>query len=581
MTDAVRLLFFVLFACSCGSSGESHSGSIRLLDRSFESTSVQELGVQAHSLSGQRRFGLGGPTPHRFSFSFEVPAAGKLHFGLGQKMRSSGSVPVTVTVKSANAQTTLLESEIAAEQEHWQDQVLDLSAFEGQSIQLEFTTGELHGQAEGEPSSAEVFWSELFVESGELKRPNIVFFLIDTLKADHLGCYGYERDTSPTMDLLASEGVRFDNAISAAPWTDPSILALFTGLYPSDVWNPGPHKRMIRKVVPEEVTTLAETLANAGYYTIAASDHPGIRAGRFGAGFDVFSHLFAGDEKYTGWKQTPMGTIRGKLQSLIQDRPQGGVFLYVHLIYPHQPHNPPKSYRTMFGPAAVRTEREEREGVINLYDAEIRRTDDFMKVLLADFALAGLTDDMILSIVSDHGEGFWEHGNFGHGKSLFNELLRVPFILRAPGRLPAGVVVNELVSHVDLFPTLLDLADVPSPGTTRGTSLVPFALNQGVKRRVLLSEFAHSEMIRARSLQSLEEKLIYSGPGKNRKKAMYFDLENDPDERNDLSAKSEVKSRIANLVDIFPPRVDRSQGGFGELEPSEEMIDSLNALGYD
>ncbi len=488
---------------------------------------------------------------------------------------------MTVTVKSADAQTTLLESEIAADQAHWQDQVLDLSAFDGQSVQLEFTTGELRGQAEGEPSSAEVYWSELFVESGELKRPNIVFFLIDTLKADHLGCYGYERDTSPTMDLLASEGVRFENTISAAPWTDPSILALFTGLYPSDVWNPGPHKKMIRKIVPEELTTLAEALASAGYYTIAASDHPGIRAGRFGAGFDVFSHLFAGDEKYTGWQQTPMETIRGELQTLIQNRPQGGVFLYVHLIYPHHPYNPPESYRTMFGPAAARTVPKERVGVINLYDAEIRRTDDFMKVLLEDFALAGLTDDMILSIISDHGEGFWEHGTFEHGNSLFNELLRVPFILRAPGRLPAGVVVAEPVSHVDLFPTLLDLAGVPSPGTTRGTSLVPFALNQDVKHRVLLSEFAHSEMVKARSLQSLEEKLIHSGPGIKDKEVMYFDLENDPKERNDLSGESEVKSRIANLIDIFPPRVDRTQAGQSELEPSEEMIESLKALGYD
>jgi len=425
------------------------------------------------------------------------------------------------------------------------------------------------------------YWSDLFLESRakSSKRPNIFLILIDTLRPDHLGCYGYERPTSPNIDKLAAEGIRFENAFSAAPWTNPSILALFTGLYPSDVWEPKPHKEAIRWALPKKVDTLAEILSVNGYFTIAASDHPGIGYRLFGQGFDIYAHLYHVDGRYVKWRETDGEKVLKQLHTLLEGRPERGLFTYVHLIYPHQPYEPPSPYDDYFGRGARRIERMNRASVINMYDGEIKLTDDVLRDFFADIKRLNLDNDSIIILLSDHGEGFWEHGN-----SLYNELLHIPLIVRAPGRVAEGKTITQLVRNLDLLPTILDLVGIGYDNKNyRGISLLPLMRGEGREnsKRLAFSEFPHSKIVFGRTMQSLTEKLI--DPSQDSKPLEYYDLMKDPAELNNLNAIESVK--VSDLLSIMND-ISRTASGSRiahpaeRQEPSEDTIRRLKSLGY-
>jgi arylsulfatase A-like enzyme len=303
---------------------------------------------------------------------------------------------------------------------------------------------------------------------------------IDTLRADHLGCYGYGRDTSPFLDSLARRGVLFENAFVQLPGTLPSHMSIFTGLYPGEhgVYPPA-------GVLSPEIETLPEAFQRSGFRTAGHTEGGYVHGGYgFARGFDEFSHEALQVE--TDVERT---TARG-LDFL--RRLEGGdrFFLFLHTYVVHDPYFPPAEYRDRFWPqpapdafaatgpnlAAFNRGRttmtpEALEFYRASYDASIRYADDVFKSFFAELSRLGLDRDLTVVLTSDHGEEFREHGKMVH-EQIYRETLHVPLIVLHPG-IDAARRAAAVVQSIDIAPTLYELAGIRPGNRISGQSLVP------------------------------------------------------------------------------------------------------------
>lgn len=444
---------------------------------------------------------------------------------------------------------------------------------------------------EGEPASgaAPVVHSIHSADLGYRPRPDILFLLIDTLRPDHLGAYGYGRPTSPAVDRLAAEeGILFQRAYSVAPWTNPSIATLFTGKYPRALFAAVPYEAAIRQALPKNVQTLAEILRGAGYRTLALIDHPGINQKLgYGRGFDEFRGLFGGERVLLS-KPTDPESVLDAFKTATAAVGEAGqpIFVYLHLVYPHRPYAPPAPYAEMFGPGFTRVEKGPKDGVINMYDAEIRQTDDLLAKIFAEMKARGWYERTAIVFTADHGEGFWEHGIAEHGRSLFNEEIRVPLVVVPPGgRTREPRVIDRPVSNVGLFATVLDFAGVLPPPDVPGESLLRFVRPGGAAGgpEWFFSESPHSVDIHAVAALSSEGQkyLRYRNPD-SFPEEMIFDLAADPSEGRNLAGFFQglgaYRSRVRAHEERNRRALDAGEHETVEVEP--ETRERLRALGY-
>lgn len=302
--------------------------------------------------------------------------------------------------------------------------------------------------------------------------PNLVLITLDTLRADRLGAYGYDRDTSPVLDSLARDGVRFEDAIAQATTTPASHASILTGL--------NPPRHGLRKLYGQRLAganeTLAEILQAHGYATAAfVSALPLRHSVGLDQGFDIY--VDGSTEEDEPPKAARAGITNTRVRAWLEAAPAAPIFLWVHYFDPHHPYFPPAAYRKRFGlekmkleasPAPRNTNRKRPSGVpipppnpkaaqraSDLYDAEIAYMDDAIGELLESLREAGLLENAVLAYVGDHGEHMGESGYwFGHWDVL-DETARVPMVIVHPERRYAGRVVEESVGTIDLVPTLL------------------------------------------------------------------------------------------------------------------------------
>jgi arylsulfatase A-like enzyme len=322
--------------------------------------------------------------------------------------------------------------------------------------------------------------------SGPAQPPNVLLVSIDTLRADHLSSYGYERNTTPHLDALAARGLLFEAAHSTSSWTLPAHASLLTGRYPSfhGLEDEG-------AVLPEGLPTLAERFRELGYATFAVVAH--VYVGReFGLdrGFDSFD-----DSLLEGGTRNPRAAeVVDRVLAHVDadgDRP---FFAFVHLFDPHWDYAPPPPWDARFtdpgyaGPVdgTLRSlspwsgpdramPAADLAHLLALYDGEVAYADAEIGRLLAALEERGALERTVVAVTADHGEEFEEHGRLGHGHSLYGEVLRVPLILAGHPRLPAGERRREPVSLVDVAATLLDLAGGAAPAGAQGKSLLAAA----------------------------------------------------------------------------------------------------------
>ncbi len=289
--------------------------------------------------------------------------------------------------------------------------------------------------------------------------PNVLVVMIDTLRQDHLSCYGYARATSPVIDALAEDGIRFDTLVPQSSWTRPSVATLLTGCYP------GTHGAIDRDTpMRDGMPSLVEHLRDGGYETHAIMMNPSVLpTWNIGTDFDRLVDLVApvAEETDDGIAvQAAIDTIANT-----SGRPW---FLYLHLMGPHDPYLPPAPYDTMF--SGDGDYPPETQALVNQYDGEIAYTDAQLGRLFAALKGRGLYDDTLIVVLSDHGEQFGEHGDIGHGHSLYQEELRVPFVVKLPGQAHAGTSKAALVEMAGIAPTLLATLGLPAEPRFQGVS---------------------------------------------------------------------------------------------------------------
>ena len=328
-------------------------------------------------------------------------------------------------------------------------------------------------------------WSG-FIMAAQANEPHgIILISLDTLRADHLGCYGYHRNTSPFIDTFSKESVVFENTAVQSPWTLPSHMSIMTSLYPSFH---GVVKKSSR--LPESRVTLAQLLRKGGYQTAAFTDGGNVGSVfGFNRGFDLYEDEWIGIAK----------TVP-KVKQWLNENGSKPFFLFIHCYDIHSPYNPPPPYNALFHdfiyrgnlvpstPTLLSTTNKKKNELnitdqdirhfIALYDGGIRYTDQWIGNLLSYLRSSGLYENSLIIITSDHGEEFMEHGAFSHWQLYYRPNLHVPLIMRIPGYPKEEIRINQLVQSIDLLPTILDIAELPAYNEAQGVSLLPLASQQ-------------------------------------------------------------------------------------------------------
>jgi arylsulfatase A-like enzyme len=398
------------------------------------------------------------------------------------------------------------------------------------------------------------------------ERPNVIVYLIDTLRRDRLGSYGYDRPTSPEIDEFAAEATFFANSHGQSSWTKPTVASLFTGVWPPKHGATGWKHRL-----PASFETLAERLQQAGWST--AGFVTNVNAGRaFGIaqGFDTLWYQRKVDAAAVN------GEVFTWLDNVDRSRP---FFLYVHTMDPHAGYKPREPYRSAFAPNADQMPSwkprwkwpiENAPIFSDLYDAEVAQNDAAFGELLDRLRQFDLYEDSLVIFLSDHGEEFREHGGWRHNRRLFSETLDVPLVIKFPGQKEAKR--SDLpVSHVDVLPTVLDVVGLPAFEAADGQSLT-----SPVSRPI----FSHLRVGRYPLQYSVirgQWKLIRTH--KNGPKIQLFNLEADPGEARNLA--SELPVRAAAMEALLEQQLaDSGTTASEETEISDETERELRALGY-
>lgn len=349
---------------------------------------------------------------------------------------------------------------------------------------------------------------------GEEKRPNVILIVIDALRADHLGCYGYHRNTSPEIEKLAKEGIIFKNMYAQSSWTRPGTASILSGLFPK---NHGANTN--KDPLPGEVNLLPEILGEYGYhsYAFVGNTHVSQTVG-FNQGFKEFFYFQEKDVKRVPNIYVRSDELNDSLSPFIRQLDDtSNNFIYIHYMDPHHPYLPKekhfskenkKRFTNAFSlPKAISSMNEEKRRIlldeaINAYDDEILYNDKMVGNLVQMLKRKNMDSNSIIIITSDHGEEFFEHGNFTHGKSLYDEQLKVPLIIRVPGK--THKTINEIANQVDILPTVLSLLEIPIPKSIDGIDLLKS------KRTPNLASYAELSInqFSLSSIQTSKHKLI-------------------------------------------------------------------------
>lgn len=347
---------------------------------------------------------------------------------------------------------------------------------------------------------------------------SVLFYVVDTCRADHVSADGYARPTTPFLEKLAAKGVCFANCFSQAPWTKPAVGSILTSCYPSVT---GMHR--IFDQLDRRFVTLPEAMRDAGYTAIGFSANPLVgRMSNYAQGFRRFTEavdVIAGGDPIKSAGGSARALNRLVLPWLAGNR-AWPFFLFVQSIDPHEEYRPAPEYLKLFADPAFEPEyRREWQALLDvkpkmvgnhctkehfeaakvavepfeaygkdLYDANLRANDDEIERVVEALRARGQLDDTVIVVTADHGEEFMEHGGTSHGFTLWNELIHVPLIVVAPGLVPEGLVVKEPVQSVDIYPTLLDLLHLKVPEGLEGRSLAPLLRGEPADGHPIFSE---------------------------------------------------------------------------------------------
>lgn len=424
-------------------------------------------------------------------------------------------------------------------------------------------------------------------ESGPPAPRNVLLLSVDTLRADHLGSYGYDRPTSPFLDELALRGVRFENVVAQSSWTLPSHASMLTGMLPQRHGVTSGDKRLAT-----DLPTLQGLLSEQGLATAA-----------------IINSRFLGDRHglSNGFDYVDLLKEKPKAGPLVFDRALawlddlGGesskdtppFFMFLHTYHVHSDYSPGELYQELLvdpytgdldGTAAQLQAFRRGERTLNaedvthaaqLYDGEIRELDDLLERFFADLESRGLLEDTLVIVTSDHGEEFMEHGDMLHGRTMYGESLRIPLLLSGP-TIPVGRTVADLAMLTDILPTVARAFDQEIPEDCDGIDLSRLWQDHNLHRWVFAGADHNNEPAGLRGMiQDDRFKLMYDGVDESYE---LFDLVNDPGETTDLS---EQRAELAeHMLGLLKRLQDSGRSADQAAPQTDEDLKALQELGY-
>ncbi|MFW9942197.1 MAG: sulfatase-like hydrolase/transferase [Candidatus Thorarchaeota archaeon] len=461
---------------------------------------------------------------------------------------------------------------------------------------------------------------------------NVILITMDALRSDHLSCYGYQNVKTPSIDSIAERGVLFNRAISQSPWTIPSFASMFTS------YNPSVHdggrilckggERLITSIIPD-IPVLPEILQEKGFVTGAFISNTHLcPAYGFARGFDDYFNFdhkankesltcflylriwgkLRGDRYDYNYGKTRSGVITEKAKEWIESHVKTPFFLWIHYLDPHLPYEGYKESKifkkpiynnvrnrmdTLLGDnvfsslvrsGTINLNSLERRLLVELYDEEITETDEYIGNVLKKLKELNMEDTTLIIFSSDHGEEFFDHNNFEHGHSLFEELIRVPLIFQYPKKLQSKII-NKQVRLIDIMPTILELLNISLQDEIAGKSLLPLMNSQDDKIEIppAISEYLLYFEER-KSLRTENFKLIFYPESK---KTELYNIEKDPLEITNLDAVNPETSetlyeRLDSLIDYSIGLKNRLTRGktSNVINPDKMLLERLRALGY-
>jgi len=597
----------LLFTWAC-SSADAAQGK-QSVEQELLQRFIQCLERQEKMIDNETRSVLLKPRENAHSLNIRVPSEGILEtaFGLDHGVRHlyRGEVFFSVSVSLPDgSEKTLFSDELNTidvnfEKNRWHPVTLDLSEYEGQEVVVNFVTD--YDRDGFEPKTFYdlvptdlLFWAKPSIAPRKVrKRPNVILISIDTLRADHLGFMGYERETSPNMDLLAKRGRFFSAAVVQAPWTTPSHLSILTSTYPS-VHLGIQFVKELNRISNDSLPTWAGILRSKGYLTAGFVGRGPISA-QYGLnkGFDFYNET-PGGRLEEGKDAKEIFQKAAKWLEQHQDR---SFFLFVHTYEPHGPY-----VDDFFVKSEGITRADEIKYMTALYDGDIRSADLALGNFIESLEELGLMDETIIVLTSDHGEDLGKRKlpnaamRFDHGHNLFDEMLLVPLIFVGSDIEPNEKGIPYQVRSIDILPSVMEYLNFPLEKTFQGKSLRAMIEGKDKSSRPAFSEAttygAELESLRMRDFK-YAHRLSYGFSTMPESRGtpwpslhQLYSLKEDPGEGKNLAdGNPEKVSEYLGFIDaLFKGRV-RGQAALSTLEkqaaPADsEMLDVLRGLGY-
>jgi arylsulfatase len=553
--------------------------------------------------------------PGSWTWRGRVPKGAVLHAGaqaLPAVWQAARRLEVEVTARDGRTREILdvAHSANRRQPQRWLDLEVDLARWAGREVTLDFTAS-LPGLPPQYRDANLVGWASVTLEKPTgrqetAEHPNVIFILVDTLRADHLTPYGYKvHDTSPEIQRrLADHGTVVENAYSQAPWTLPSVVSFMTGRYAGELLG----EDLTTYGIPDGVTPLAERMSALGYDTGGFFANPTLHAG---AGFERGFRTFYAPPADVEWIRKHADELNRHAAPWLRAHQRHPFFLYVHYVDPHDPYENPDMAGGIGGRAQFMPDY---KGVIGadwihgiysgklqlqnpavdtayisaLYDGEIHYADRHIGMLLDELDPAVLQNTLIV-LTADHGEELHDHGGWKHGQSLYDEQIHVPLIFRWDGHIPADKRLGGTARLLDLMPTLLAAAGGKADPAWEGTSLLPALTGQGPPPRLpAFAEGMSGGPLRAaavldrrklilfnreepfRPADELQDYLWRKDLGRFQRTELY-DLAQDPGEHRNLAG--EQPDPPGEEIDRLQPLVHRQLGT--ELEGLWVLPDGL------
>ena len=551
---------------------------------------------------------LMAPPQSQFEFKVYIPDNCFLELGAGifryKKSTHTKGVKFKILVDTNDNRKTIFERKITLKPKKLRDQIIhekiDLSEYADKKINLIFLTENLEEKEQVPPNElALAFWENPLIYHPEPDNLKVILISLDTLRADHLSSYGYHRNTSPNIDELAKDGVLFENTYAQSSWTLPSHMSMLFSL------NSASHQVYYNsQKVDSSLPSLASFLHKAGFITYAFTGGGYVSSTYgFSKGFDWYDDPIRGQN--TSSNQNEAESLFAYTSDWLEKNKDKPFFLFLHTFQIHGPYDSPSPWNEMHLKKNAPWEKiglsvfldkngkdysfspEEKDNIISLYDGEISYTDEtLIKPLINRLKELNIYKNTLLIITSDHVEEFQEHGGWLHGRTLYNELLRVPLLIKFPNSEYRGTRISSISRLIDILPTILDITEIKyDKGLFDGKSLLDLITKKEKEDRVFISDLAHKDLpvpcpaIIATNRDQL--KFIITKSPEGIKDVETYDLLKDPNENHNIITKAnKMRKKIISFLNAYYQRKMQIKRSTDRIKINKALEEKLKALGY-